>query len=85
MVIERHETSVCTDPPGFETDVSVSVDPVALMRVFSGIVSYRDAVESGEVTLTGPPRLTRSLPRWFAWSPFAPAVREHLELAEPRP
>ncbi|MGA8852159.1 MAG: helix-turn-helix domain-containing protein [Aeromicrobium sp.] len=81
MVIERHETSVCTDPPGFETDLFVATTPVDLMRVFSGITTYHEAVSSGRITLTGPSRLTRSLPSWFAWSPFAPAVRQHLELA----
>lgn len=80
MVIERRETSVCTDPPGFETDLVISTEPVALMRVFSGIVTYPEALADGTLTVTGQPRLTRELPHWFAWSPFAPAVREHLGL-----
>ena len=80
IVLERGDASVCTDPPGFESDVVVTTDPVALMRVFSGITSYADAVKSGAVVVTGPSRLTRALPRWFAWSPFAPAVRERLAL-----
>lgn len=78
MVIERREPSVCTDPPGFETDVVVTTEPVALMRVFSGITTYREAVTSETIVLAGPPRLTRALPHWFAWSPFAPAVRDRL-------
>ncbi|MFA6300586.1 MAG: helix-turn-helix domain-containing protein [Nocardioides sp.] len=78
MVLERRETSVCTDPPGFDVDVVVATEPVELMRVFSGITSYRDAVASGTITVTGLPRLTRALPDWFAWSPFAPAVRSRL-------
>ena len=43
-----------------------------------GITSYAQALEDGTISLAGPPRLTRSLPTWFAWSPFAPAVRERL-------
>jgi DNA-binding HxlR family transcriptional regulator len=78
IVLERNESSVCTDPPGFDSDVVVATDPVALMRVFSGITTYADASARGDITVTGPPRLTRDLPRWFAWSPFAPAVREQL-------
>lgn len=81
IVFERKESSVCTEPPGFETDVVVTTEPVALMRVFSGITSYRAAVEQGTLTVAGPPRLTRALPSWFAWSPFAPAVRERLAAA----
>lgn len=78
IVLERRDASVCTDPPGFESDVVVTTEPVTLMRVFSGITTYAHAVEDGSITLTGPPRLTRAVPSWFAWSPFAPAVRERL-------
>lgn len=78
IVLERGDASVCTEPPGFDSDVVVSTEPVALMQVFSGIRSYADALGSGDLTVAGPPRLTRALPRWFAWSPFAPAVRERL-------
>lgn len=78
IVMERHETSVCTDPPGFEVDVVVATEPVELMRVFSGIVSYHEAVSSGAISVLGPAHLTRAVPHWFAWSPFAPAVRERL-------
>ena len=78
IVLERKDASVCTEPPGFDSDVVVSTDPVALMRVFSGITSYAAALESGDISLAGLPRLTRALPTWFAWSPFAPATRERL-------
>lgn len=78
IVLERGEASVCTEPPGFDNDLVVSTEPVALMRVFSGIRTYADALGSGDLTVVGPPRLTRALPRWFAWSPFAPAVRDRL-------
>ena len=80
MVLERRETSVCTDPPGFDVDVVVTSEPVELMRVFSGITSYHDAVANAAIAIEGPPRLTRALPYWFAWSPFAPAVRERLTI-----
>jgi DNA-binding HxlR family transcriptional regulator len=80
MVIERRETSVCTDPPGFDNDLVVTTEPVALMRVFSGIVTYPQALADGSLALAGSSHLTKALPRWFAWSPFAPAVRERLGL-----
>jgi hypothetical protein len=59
-------------------DVVLSTEPVALMRVFSGITGYSDALASGAITVSGPSALTRALPHWFAWSPFAPAVRARL-------
>jgi DNA-binding HxlR family transcriptional regulator/putative sterol carrier protein len=78
MVMERRETSVCTDHPGYDVDVVVTSAPVELMRVFSGTVSYREALVAGTITVSGQRRLTTALPSWFAWSPFAPAVRERL-------
>ncbi|MEZ5193745.1 MAG: hypothetical protein R2734_15435 [Nocardioides sp.] len=48
------------------------------MRVFAGITSCREAVTSQALSVTGSARLTRALPTWFAWSPFAPAVRTRL-------
>lgn len=78
LVIERRQTSVCTDPPGFEIDLVVSTEPVELMRIFAGITSYARAAASGAIVVTGPKRLARELPNWFAWSPFAPAVRDRL-------
>ncbi|MCW2761561.1 MAG: Transcriptional regulator, HxlR family [Marmoricola sp.] len=78
LVIERGETSVCTDPPGFDTDLVVTTDPLELMRIFSGITSYAKALSGGTLEVAGPRRLARALPTWFAWSPFAPAVRARL-------
>jgi DNA-binding HxlR family transcriptional regulator len=78
LILDRQEASVCTDHPGFDSDVVVTTEPVDLMRVFSGIVSLAQATADGTVALTGPPRLLRALPTWFLWSPFAPAVRERI-------
>lgn len=78
LILDRLEASVCTDHPGFDSDVVVTTEPVDLMRVFSGIVSMSQAAAEGTVAMTGPPRLTRALPTWFLWSPFAPAVRERI-------
>ena len=78
MVMERGDTSVCTDPPGFDVDVVVTTQPVELMRIFSGIIGYREALLGGTIAVAGPTSLTTALPHWFACSPFAPAVRKQL-------
>ena len=77
LVLDRGG-SVCTSHPGFDTDVIVTTDPVSLMRVFSGIVTLRQARASGLIEVDGQPGLVRQFPRWFLWSPFAPAVRTRL-------
>ena len=78
LILDRQEASVCTEHPGFDSDVIVTTQPVDLMRVFSGIVSLSQASAQGTVAMSGPPRLLKALPSWFLWSPFAPAVREQL-------
>lgn len=83
MVIDRREPSVCFKHPGFEPDVVVRAQPVELMRVFAGITTLGLAVDEGRVALAGVPRLTRRFASWFAWSPFAPAVRERLRQGSP--
>lgn len=78
LVVDRGEGSVCTSHPGFDSDVTVTTEPVALMRVFSGIVSLREARASGLIEVAGQPGLVRQFPGWFLWSPFAPAVRTRI-------
>jgi DNA-binding HxlR family transcriptional regulator len=76
LVLEPREQSVCIKHPGFEADLVVITDPVSFMRVFAGIVTLKEALRDGNVTIEGPPSLVRAFDQWFLWSPFAPAVRE---------
>lgn len=78
LVLDRGEPSVCMRHPGFDTDVLVTTEPVALMRVFAGITSLGAAMSAGDVDIVGPPALTKRFGSWFTWSPFAPAVRDEL-------
>lgn len=83
MVLDRGDPSVCFKHPGFEPDVVVTAAPVDLMRVFSGITTLNEALDAGTVDVAGVPRLTRRFGSWFAWSPFAPAVRERVRHGAP--
>ncbi len=75
LVLSRRETSVCTNFPGYDVDVVVRCPTPVLSAVFSGLDDWHDQVACGAIDVSGPPRLTRALPRWFAWSPFAPDMR----------
>jgi DNA-binding HxlR family transcriptional regulator len=78
MVLDRGEASVCQQYPGFETDVLVTTTTPALAEVFMGYETWSGAVSTERVRVDGPPKLVRSLPRWFRWSPFAEATRARL-------
>ena len=75
LVLDRGEPSVCTNHPGFDTDVLVTTDSVSLMRVFSGIDELRASRDAGRIRIEGLPSLVEKFPSWFLWSPFADAVR----------
>jgi DNA-binding HxlR family transcriptional regulator len=78
LVLQRDETSVCTADPGFETNVMVEADDLALHRVFAGKITWDEALKAGTISVKGPRSLTRQIPGWFAWSPFHAATRSLL-------
>lgn len=64
LVLDRGEPSVCTSHPGFDSDVTVTTEPVVLMRVFSGIVGLREARSSGSIEVAGQPRSAAPVSHW---------------------
>lgn len=75
LVLDRGEASVCMQHPGFDSDLIVTTTTPALAEVFSGVATWAEALAGRDVRVDGPPSLTRALPRWFLWSPFADATR----------
>jgi DNA-binding HxlR family transcriptional regulator len=76
LVFERGDVSVCTQWPGFDADVLVRCSTDVLAGIFSGIETWEHAVAEGTLTVAGPPRLTRALPKWFLWGFFVQEMRE---------
>lgn len=76
LLLEPERPSVCCDDPGFDVDVVVSTDTMALHRVWLGHMSFAEARRQGHVELDGPPEFTRAFPAWFALSIFAGVRRE---------
>jgi DNA-binding HxlR family transcriptional regulator len=74
LVIDRGDVSVCPQPPGYEVDVTMSFPTPVLANVFYGLDTWQRATSAGDIVLDGPPRLTRALPTWFGYSPFAPLL-----------
>jgi DNA-binding HxlR family transcriptional regulator len=73
LVVEPEESSVCWDPPGFEIDLVVRVDTLAMHRIWLGHQSFPDALARGQIALDGPQALTRAFPEWLELSVFASA------------
>ncbi|MEQ1786377.1 MAG: winged helix-turn-helix transcriptional regulator [Acidimicrobiales bacterium] len=75
LVLDRGEASVCFTHPGADADLIVTTTTPTLGDVFSGRTRWASAVAAGSISVDGPPKLVRALPRWFTWSPFADATR----------
>ena len=75
LVLEPGEVDVCLKDPGFETDLVVDADLLALTKAWMGDVRLADVMRSGLVTVEGPTALVRAFPGWLALSEFADVER----------
>jgi DNA-binding HxlR family transcriptional regulator len=71
LLLEPGEPSVCWEPPGFEIDLIVRTDTLAMHRVWLGHQSFADALAKRQIELDGARELVRAFPDWFALSHFA--------------
>jgi DNA-binding HxlR family transcriptional regulator len=74
MLLSREGVSLCQSDPGFDVDVQVTADKVALQRVFGGWTDLAD-VSGDLITADGRPALARQWSSWFAWAPYRDDVR----------
>jgi DNA-binding HxlR family transcriptional regulator len=74
MVLDHDDATVCIQDPGYDVDLWVSADTMALERVWMGRTTLAAAVQDELVRFEGPPRHARNFRHWFAWSPFHDVV-----------
>jgi DNA-binding HxlR family transcriptional regulator len=70
LVLERPAASVCWTDPGFEVDLLVQADSVALHRVWVGQLPLDSALRDGQIELDGPADLCHAFPHWLKLSLF---------------
>jgi DNA-binding HxlR family transcriptional regulator len=83
LVLDRGAADVCSQHPGGDVDVVASATAGTFGQVFQGHRRWHEAVASGDIDVVGAPRLTRRLPTWFTWSPWADFTRQR-SAREPR-
>jgi putative sterol carrier protein len=74
-MLERRDVDLCLKDPGFEIDLFVDADLVALTKAWMGDLRLTDAMRSGLVRVEGPTTLVRAFPGWLALSGFADVER----------
>jgi hypothetical protein len=75
IVCDRGDVSMCSTHPGFDSDLLVRADKVAMARVFNGTTTLQKAVDEQKVELLGPPGLVKGFSKWFLMSPFNQTAR----------
>ena len=75
LILERAGTDVCQKDPGFDVDLVVSADAAAMARVWTGAITFAQAMRSGGLRLEGPRDLVRAFPTWLLLSHFADVER----------
>ena len=71
LVLERPEPSVCLQDPGFDVDLMVTADTVAMHRVGIGHTDLSDAICRDLIQIEGMSELVRSFPSRLVLSYFA--------------
>ena len=75
LILERGGSDVCLKDPGFDVDLVVSADAEAMARVWTGAVTFAQAVREGGLRLQGHRDLVRAFPTWLLLSHFAHVKR----------
>jgi DNA-binding HxlR family transcriptional regulator len=75
LILERRGSDVCLKDPGHEVDLVVSADAGAMARVWTGAITFAQAVREGGLRLEGPRDLVRAFPTWLLLSHFAQVER----------
>jgi DNA-binding HxlR family transcriptional regulator len=79
LLLERTETDLCIEDPGFETDLFVDADLTAMAKVWLGDITFESAVRSHKVQLTGTRALAKAFPSWLMLSRFAAVPRPEVQ------
>jgi DNA-binding HxlR family transcriptional regulator len=71
LILQPGELDVCYKDPGFEVDLVVNADLAAMGRVWTGHVTFAQAIRAGGIRVEGPRVLAQAFPSWFLLSPYA--------------
>jgi len=64
FIFDGAKSEICRTHPGFEEDIVVTAESMALAEWHLGHIEWVDALRTEKITVSGPPRLSRALPGW---------------------
>jgi DNA-binding HxlR family transcriptional regulator len=75
LILTREDVDVCLKDPGFEVNLVVTADAAAMARVWTGAITFAQAVRSGGLRVEGARDLVQAFPTWLLLSHFAHVER----------
>ena len=75
LLLEKPEPSVCMWDPGFEVDLFVATDTIAIHRAWMGMTSFAECVKDGLIELDGLTAHIKAFPGWFKLNVFSGVER----------
>jgi len=75
LILEPQTVDVCLKDPGFDVELFVQADLIALTKVWMGDLRLNETLRTGAVALDGQPQLVRQFPNWLGLSTFASVPR----------
>lgn len=71
LIVRGRDIDVCIEDPGKDIDVWFDTDLRTMIEVWMGDCSYRSAIRSGKLKLSGSRALTRNVSDWMSGSVFS--------------
>lgn len=71
VIFNREDSEVCRQSPGFDDDLVVDAESVAIAEWHLGRVEWNRAVAAGRISVEGPRALATALPTWNRRSVWA--------------
>lgn len=71
IVVKGDQVEVCVKDPGKTVDVFFTSKVSIMTDAWLGHRTYRSVLKSGDLTIVGPSRLTKSVTKWMTSCPFA--------------
>jgi len=75
LILEQQGPDVCLKDPGFDVDLVVTADATTMARVWTGALTFAQALRSSGLRVDGPRDLVRAFPTWLLLSHFAAVER----------
>ena len=76
LLVRGSEVEVCTVDPCVDVDVYLTTTVRKMTEVWMADSTYRSAIRSGELKVTGARALTRDVPSWLESCPFSADAAE---------